>query len=164
MSIGVHTFNQHTKTNQLNFNPFSQKSEKIFESLELTLNTFGWTPIISNYSGAFRISYGLILAITGIANSVINSIQFVQEKPSSMKQRIICAIKIWTKNGSQLEEISSSPAYCKMQRHLNWFFHGVANIARGFIEISGPIGIGNAALFLYDRVGKYRYEYDLPQN
>lgn len=72
---GILTYEAKYQTNCLEFNPFKPnvKPEKIFESIELSLNSPGYIPFLSKISGKGRIMFALAQIIFGISYAIFDA-------------------------------------------------------------------------------------------
>lgn len=178
---GILTYEAKYQTNCLEFNPFKPnvKPEKIFESIELSLNSPGYIPFLSKISGKGRIMFALAQIIFGISYAIFDAMHISGGNltPRDGSSHIFSKIR---KGRLTLEKIvsffshtayvfQSAPDqhtderdyvhYNHKNRHVDWVAHGALNFFRGIVESELPTGIANASLFVYDIVHKYRFEY-----
>ena len=178
---GILTYEAKYQTNCLEFNPFKPnvKPEKIFESIELSLNSPGYIPFLSKISGKGRIMFALAQIIFGISYAIFDAMHISGGNltPRDGTSHILSKIR---KGRLTLEKIfsffshtayvfQSAPDhntderdyvhYNHKNRHVDWVAHGALNFFRGIVESELPTGIANASIFVYDIVHKYRFEY-----
>lgn len=178
---GILTYDPKYQTNCLEFNPFKPnvKPEKIFESIELSLNSPGYIPFLSKISGKGRIMFALAQIIFGISYAIFDAMHISggnltprDETPhifNKIRKGRLTFDKVLTFFSHTAYVFKSAPDqstdernyvhYNHKNRHVDWVAHGALNFLRGIVESELPTGVANAALFIYDMVHKYRFEY-----
>jgi hypothetical protein len=125
------TINSDVNQNLFIENIFYEAREQYQTSLEKKLNTLGYVPIVSCFSGFGRILYGLVYLVQDVANVVFLGIQSLSKGRSN-------------KEGF------------KANRYLLYCIHDLFNIQRGLGEAI-PF-IGNIAWSIHDMIIP-RFEY-----